>query len=599
MTAFYRTPQNNSLISTWFYSHFYSLRFRFWQYGRWIEVRIDDRLPTRGDRPAYLHCSQPDVFWVALLEKAYAKLYGGYGFLKYGTVGRSLQDLTGAVVQSVPPSLPLLSGSVPRSTILVAISETQEKGTRRRRMGLLPEHPYSITGLARVRTNASSSNASQSSGSSQDTNLIRLQSPWAGGEFGGVWGGAWSEKSWEWNALSERDRDLLASRTQEDGEFWMSVQEFLGRFIVIWLAHIGPEDWAFEPALHTRAPWRAAQAIRQWRAGFNAGGPHKCIETTATNPQFRIRVPSGHHEKAHIVVAVAQSYDCYRSRNEEESEIGFTIYEVPPNMPRVTSQYVSDHAPLDYAPVTNIREIATFFALPPGDFVVLPNTLQHREGKFLLRIFADQHADVWEVNEDNIIIPNAGIDFTEDRLHDAKLLYKLKMKYPSEIDALQLQSLLKSNGSCGNNLPGLGGFCGPSLDLCRGLLALKDPDLGGRLSIEHVPSLVSLMKFWKNAFRRCGPSYSTTGSLGRGIWASKVSSYCLRGLLWAGGVTASNKVIEALVGRFTKNKQITLEGYLLALVRIHLAQDRYHSLDSKAKTNPLSLEEMILMTIYS
>lgn len=146
------------------------------------------------------------------------------------------------------------------------------------------------------------------------------------------------------------------------------------------------------------------------------------------------------------------------------------------------------------------------------------------------------------------------------------------MKYPSEIDASQLQVLLRSNGSCGNNLPGFGGFCGPSLDLCRGLLALKDPDLGGRLSIEHVPALVSLMKFWKSAFRRCGPSYSTTGSLGRGIWASRLSSYCLRGLLWAGGVTASNKVIEALVGRFTKNKQITLEGYLLALVRIHLAQ---------------------------
>lgn len=27
--------------------------------------------------------------------------------------------------------------------------------------------------------------------------------------------------------------------------------------------------------------------------------------------------------------------------------------------------------------------------------------------------------------------------------------------------------------------------------------------------------------------------------------------------------------------------------------------ERYHSLDSKAKANPLSLEEMILMTIYS
>lgn len=68
-----------------------------------------------------------DVNWhfgILLIVFLFCRLYGGYGFLKYGTVGRALQDLTGAVVQSVPPSLPLLSGSVPRSTILVAISET-------------------------------------------------------------------------------------------------------------------------------------------------------------------------------------------------------------------------------------------------------------------------------------------------------------------------------------------------------------------------------------------------------------------------------------------------------------------------------------------
>lgn len=57
----------------------------------------------------------------------------------------------------------------------------------------------------------------------------------------------------------------------------MSVPEFLQRFSVIWLAHIGPDDWALEPALHSRSPWRAALAFRQWRAGFNAGGPHKCL----------------------------------------------------------------------------------------------------------------------------------------------------------------------------------------------------------------------------------------------------------------------------------------------------------------------------------
>ena len=57
-----------------------------------------------------------------------------------------------------------------------------------------------------------------------------------------------------------------------------------------------------------------------------------CVETNATNPQFRIRVPSGHPSKAHVVVAVAQKYECYRSRMFEEEQVGFCIYEVPPGI---------------------------------------------------------------------------------------------------------------------------------------------------------------------------------------------------------------------------------------------------------------------------
>lgn len=36
----------------------------------------------------------------------------------------------------------------------------------------------------------------------------------------------------------------------------MAVPEFLQRFSVIWLAHIGPDDWALESGLHSRTPWR-------------------------------------------------------------------------------------------------------------------------------------------------------------------------------------------------------------------------------------------------------------------------------------------------------------------------------------------------------
>lgn len=101
---------------------------------------------------------------------------------------------------------------------------------------------------------------------------------------------------------------------------------------------------------------------------------------------------------------------------QEEDQVGFTIYEVPPGMTRVTPQYASEQMPLDFAPLQNTREVATFFALPPGDFIVMPHSVQHREGKFLLRILADQHADVWEINEDNLVIHNIAAEFGERTL---------------------------------------------------------------------------------------------------------------------------------------------------------------------------------------
>uniref|UniRef100_A0A673KR29 Calpain 10 n=1 Tax=Sinocyclocheilus rhinocerous TaxID=307959 RepID=A0A673KR29_9TELE len=59
-------------------------QFQFWQNGHWIEVRVDDRLPSRA-------------FWVALLEKAYAKLHGLYERLWAGQVCEAFVDLSGTI----------------------------------------------------------------------------------------------------------------------------------------------------------------------------------------------------------------------------------------------------------------------------------------------------------------------------------------------------------------------------------------------------------------------------------------------------------------------------------------------------------------------
>lgn len=57
-----------------------SFQFCFWQQGHWTDVIIDDRLPCIKASLCFSQCQSPTVFWVALLEKAYAKLvtYGAF-----------------------------------------------------------------------------------------------------------------------------------------------------------------------------------------------------------------------------------------------------------------------------------------------------------------------------------------------------------------------------------------------------------------------------------------------------------------------------------------------------------------------------------------
>jgi hypothetical protein len=64
--------------------------------GEWTEVLIDDYLVIYKDtnNPAFAKSIRNGI-WVQLLEKAFAKIYGGYGKIEVGYSCDSLRDLTG------------------------------------------------------------------------------------------------------------------------------------------------------------------------------------------------------------------------------------------------------------------------------------------------------------------------------------------------------------------------------------------------------------------------------------------------------------------------------------------------------------------------
>lgn len=72
---------------------------RLWRYGEWVKVVIDDRLPVRDGRCIYARCPDPQEFWVAMIEKAFAKLHGCYEAIEGGMPLEAMVDLTGGLAE--------------------------------------------------------------------------------------------------------------------------------------------------------------------------------------------------------------------------------------------------------------------------------------------------------------------------------------------------------------------------------------------------------------------------------------------------------------------------------------------------------------------
>ncbi|XP_014664100.1 PREDICTED: calpain-C-like [Priapulus caudatus] len=345
--------------------------FRVWWHGTWKKVVIDDRLPTVNNKLVFIQSDGSHQFWAALIEKAFAKLYGSYEALKYNTIVDGLTDLTGGVVETMdmkddPMACSILLRSMLDVSSLVTCSTPNPaKGSVPEILpnGLSLGRSYRVIQLEKVSTSMDES-----------IQLVRLRNPWGAANYSG----AWQEGSLEWNTVSQKDKDALGIGLKADGEFWMPYYDFVKCFASLELVHIAWETVQLEPTLNKKKPWELQTFHGRWCRGVTAGGCRNHAETFYTNPQLLLTV-----SEADDVLISLQQHNSY-----DPHVIGFSVYQLTKVIAeRLPVNFFQNYVAKYHSRYTNSRQITHRYWLPQGRYVIMPTTHEAgKEGGFTVRI---------------------------------------------------------------------------------------------------------------------------------------------------------------------------------------------------------------------
>ncbi|KAM7078629.1 calpain-14 [Molossus nigricans] len=252
-------------------------QFRFWHFGKWVPVVIDDRLPvTEAGQLVFVSSTYKNLFWGALLEKAYAKLCGSYEDLQHGEVSDALLDFTGGVTVTIklaeaPGNLwDILAGAIYGRTLIGC--QTHLGNERVLENGLVDGHAYTLIGIRKVTCKHA------------PEYLVKLRNPWGKVE----WKGDWSDSSRTWELLSPKEKMMLL-RKNNDGEFWMSLKDFIAHFKLLVICKLTPGLLRHEVG----QKWSYTMLEGRWEKGSTAGGPMtlpRARDTFWKNPQFLLSV---------------------------------------------------------------------------------------------------------------------------------------------------------------------------------------------------------------------------------------------------------------------------------------------------------------------
>ncbi|XP_061331182.1 calpain-13 isoform X1 [Pezoporus flaviventris] len=532
--------------------------FRFWQYGDWVDVVIDDRLPFLNGRYLSVHPRTSNEFWPSLLEKAYAKLQGSYQHLHGGYPSDALVDFTGGVqvqfsLKDPPPDLHEILKAADKSHCLMGCSTSgQLMRNIELKNGIVQGHAYTVTGAEKIRYK------------NRWIHIIRIWNPWGHGE----WKGAWSDNSPQWDHVESKDREALL-RNKDDGEFWMSCESFQEQFSWLYICNSTPTFLDFGDQ-HCTA-WSLERHINLWRPVLATGrSNYSSAGAVSMNPQYFFKVMDYEPKTYNVVISLMQKH-AENAQDAKNLKIGFLI--------------TMENSKVLKQTFALTRDVTTYFILSPGTYAVVPAAMEDQEFEFLLRIFMKNH----EYNESSNSPPSPVPPMDLPRQNQDSSYKPIFLRYAkqgSEIDASQLQELL-NEVILQDEMTSLGGRF--SFDSCRGILALMDLSSNGRLTLQEFGSLWRSLTKYTAIFSR--EDRNQSGFL-------DISE--LKSAVQAAGLAADDQLLRLMTLRYgDAARRIGFSDFVCCMLRLETMTYAFQNLAEGGSQILMTATEWLTLVMYT
>ncbi|TDH15385.1 hypothetical protein EPR50_G00030490 [Perca flavescens] len=548
--------------------------FRFWQYGQWEEVKIDNTLPTQDNKLIYLNSPEKYEFWSSLLEKAYAKLKGGYRALNMGFPHEAMVDMTGGVTEVLNISeireLPARLSYLLAKRALINCANSQGELEKRNALGIMFRHAYSLTAVEKVKTAYGTED------------LVRILNPWGNTE----WEGPWSDmKGPEWNTVSFEEQKRLGRVSREDGEFWMSVSDFQQNFDLMEVCHRTDKS-------ETRGqPWHCIMHHGNWVPDISAGGPANG-RFFWQNPQFYFNLSEVDRDQktCSFVLALMQKY---QRRRGIDLSIALHIYLAPRNSKYLSPEELNVLRPVLYSPLYSPRrEVVLCDSLPPGRYIIIPSTAVHnQQGDFLLRVLTEQGNAATPANKPS---PQDSSITERSFPHQAAL--------PSPKSTEQLFNKHCKNGICkpvhlynllteiiqGGVLAGTEKYL--ALEHCKSLVILMDSQGSAHLTWQDFQILWDKIRRWTDIFLVFDKNQT-----------KRLEYQEVAPALEAAGIMVDELIMQLVGLRYTEpNLTISYPGFLYLLMKLESMIYKFQANDVVGKgIIPVNYRQWLYMTMYN